>query len=125
MADDAGDEVRIDLLQLLEENEHEVLALIRSSSAAARLRFHLDAQPQQQLPTTPAALKAVLQEQNQWLKAVLERTLHVEPAGVGVCQWKRWLTGQRLKGVADRGFLSRRFRFRPLEAACARGVLEL
>eukprot|EP00908_Phaeocystis_cordata_P013152 Transcript_24185.p1 GENE.Transcript_24185~~Transcript_24185.p1 ORF type:complete len:160 (-),score=27.23 Transcript_24185:113-592(-) len=66
-------EVPVDLLQLLDEHEREVLALVRSAAEAARTKV-LNQQQQPQQSTTASDLKAVLQEQSQWLKAVLERS---------------------------------------------------
>jgi len=57
-------ELPVDIQQLLDESERQALELLRTSSEAIRTRLLRREQPQ---ATSPAALKAILEEQTQWL----------------------------------------------------------
>ena len=112
-------ELPVDILQLLEESERHALELLRTSSVAIRKRLH---GREQRKSTSPAALKALLDEQAQWLKATLDRTSSLEALetasearSTGRCCHPPWLGARTI--IGDRHALTRRFKHAPLESA--------
>ena len=116
----AAAELPVDIQQLLDESERQALELLRTSSECIRARLLGRQQPQS---TSPAALKAILDEQTQWLKATLDRTSSLEaleaasegPRPAGRCCRLPWLRSRTI--IGDRHTLTRRFKLAPLESA--------
>ena len=119
-SDDAtAAELPVDIQQLLDESERQALELLRTSSECIRTRLLGRQQPQS---TSPAALKAILDEQTQWLKATLDRTSSLEALeaasearSTARCCRLPWLGARTI--IRDRHPLTRRFKLAPLEFA--------
>ena len=118
----AAAELPVDIQQLLDESERQALELLRTSSECIRARLLGRQQPQS---TSPAALKAILDEQTQWLKATLDRTSSLEALEAASASEARstercccrlpWLGAPTI--IRDRHRLTRRFKLAPLEFA--------
>ena len=115
-------ELPVDIEQLLDESEREALELLRAWSDATRARLRVR-QPQPRDSHATAALKTLLDEQTQWLKATLDRTSSLaalKPASdarstPARCCHLSFLGGSSI--VGDCHPVTRRFKLAPLERA--------
>ena len=115
-------ELPVDIEQLLDESEREALELLRTWSDATRARLRVR-QPQPRDSRATAALKTLLDEQTQWLKATLDRTSSLaalRPASdarstPARCCRLSFFGGSSI--VGDCHPVTRRFKLAPLERA--------
>ena len=123
-------ELPVDIEQLLDESEREALELLRTWSDATRARLRVR-QPQPRGDSdsrATAALKTLLDEQTQWLKATLDRTSSLaalKPASdarstPARCCHLSFLGGSSI--VGDCHPVTRRFKLAPLERAYRQAI---